>query len=197
MNTSDDQQPTGPDEEPTTLHYERADPSKEPAHPAGQQAAVEGMLTAGGYLPADRPATADHNRRRAAQHLSAEPPAEKLRRQMLAIMEEYERKTIAARALAGDPNPTDADPLEYVKDIAAAYSADAADALDDYLDRLADKLTLDDVRALRLAGEAAQAVTPRVVKAEADRGKKVPRIADEIGLTESRIYQILREQRDQ
>ncbi|MFE9340852.1 hypothetical protein [Streptomyces sp. NPDC007063] len=123
-------------------------------------------------------------------------PADELREKMLAVIREHERKNVAARALAGDPNPTDADPLEYVKDIAAGYTAAAADTLDDYLDRLADELTPTDVRALRMAGEAAQAVTPRVVRAEADRGKKPPQIADELGLTPSRVYAILREQRD-
>ncbi|MFE0877299.1 hypothetical protein ACFW4X_20990 [Streptomyces smyrnaeus] len=143
--------------------------------------------------PEDRPATAAHNRRRAVLSDSQQSSAEKLRADLLDLVIRHERETIAARALAGDPNPTDADPLEWVKDIAAAYTADAADTLD----RLADQLTLDDVRALRIAGEAAQAVTPRVVMAEADRGKKPPRIADELGLTPSRVYAILREQRDQ
>ncbi|MFE0762606.1 hypothetical protein [Streptomyces smyrnaeus] len=147
--------------------------------------------------PEDRPATAAHNRRRAALSDSQQSSAEKLRADLLDLVIRHERETIAARALAGDPNPTDADPLEYVKDIAAAFTADAVDTLDGYLDRLADQLTLDDVRALRVAGEAAQAVTPRVVVAEADRGKKPPRIADELGLTPSRVYAILREQRDQ
>ncbi|MFF7234417.1 hypothetical protein [Streptomyces sioyaensis] len=99
----------------------------------------------------------------------------------------------AVHARTGDPNPTDTDPLDAVRDIAAGYAADGADTRDDYLDRLADELTLDDVRALRIAGEAAVAATPRVIWAESDRGKKPPRIADEIGLTVSRVYQILRE----
>lgn len=47
----------GTEEEPHA-HYERADASKFPAAPAGQQAAIEGMLAAGGYL------AAGHNRDR-------------------------------------------------------------------------------------------------------------------------------------
>ncbi|MGI5353465.1 hypothetical protein ACQEU8_36640 [Streptomyces sp. CA-250714] len=190
MDTND--QPTGPDA------------SEHPATEPEQRAEAERYLAARGLLPEDRPASAAHNRRRyerIAAQLNAEgipvetSPSAQLMARMYALFDEYERKTVAARALAGDPNPTDADPLEYVKDIAAAYSADAADTLDDYLDRLADQLTLDDVRSLRLAGEAAQAVTPRVVMAEADRGMKPARIADELGLTQSRVYQILREER--
>ncbi|MFE7122465.1 hypothetical protein ACFU99_44285 [Streptomyces sp. NPDC057654] len=121
------------------------------------------------------------------------PAAEKLRDEMLALITEHERKTVAERALAGDPNPTDADPLEYAQEIAEHYAQ--VDQRPDYLDRLADELTLDDVRTLRLAGEAAQAVTPRVILAEAARGKQPPQIAQEIGLTPSRVYGILREQR--
>lgn len=64
-----------------------------------------------------------------------------------------------------------------------------------FLARLADELTLEDVRALRVAGEAAVAATSRVIGAEKDRGMKADRIAEEVGLTVSRVYQILREQR--
>lgn len=116
--------------------------------------------------------------------------AEGLRDQMLALMDEYARQTVAARALAGDPNPTDAEPLEYVREIAGHYAQ--RQHRPSYLDQLADELTLDDVRVLRLAGEAAQAVTPAVVVAEAAGGKKAPEIAAEIGLTTSRVYDILR-----
>lgn len=116
-----------------------------------------------------------------------------LREQIVAIMDEHTRQTVAARALAGDPNPTDDDPLEYVYEIAQHY--DQREERPNYLAQLADELTLDDVRALRLAGEAAKAVTPLVVLEESSRGKGVPQIAGEVGLTESRVYAILREQR--
>ncbi|MEU7046055.1 hypothetical protein AB0A77_34065 [Streptomyces varsoviensis] len=121
------------------------------------------------------------------------PAAENLRDKMLALITEHERETIAARALAGDPNPTDADPLEYPHEIAEHYAQ--LDQRPGYLDQLANELSLDDVRTLRLAGEAAQAVTPRVVVAEADRGKHPRQIAAEIGLTDSRVYSILRDHR--
>ncbi|UNZ18884.1 hypothetical protein [Streptomyces sp. 891-h] len=160
MNTSDDQQPDRPDEESTTLHYQRADAGKFPTSVAAQQTA-----------------------------------AEKLRDEMLNLIIQHERETVAARALAGDPNPTDADPLEYVKWIARHFNT--PEGHDFFIGQLADELTLDDVRALRVAGEAAQAVTPSVVRAAAARGQKPARIADELGLTQSRVYQILREQRDQ
>ncbi|KAA6215133.1 hypothetical protein CP973_00240 [Streptomyces albofaciens JCM 4342] len=108
-------------------------------------------------------------------------------------MDQYERESAAARALAGDPNPTDADPLEYVQEIAEHYAQ--RDQRPGYVNQLADELSLDDVRTLRLAGEAAQAATPRVIMREANRGKHPRQIADEIGLTESRVYGIIREER--
>ncbi|MFF8284682.1 hypothetical protein ACF06W_18455 [Streptomyces albus] len=120
--------------------------------------------------------------------------AEKLRQDMLALMDEYARMTAAERVLP------DADPLEGVKRIAGTFGVvqtGGGDTLDDFLDRLADQHSLNDVYALRLAGEVAQAITPRVVRAAHGRGKKVPQIAKEIGITESRVYQILREQRGQ
>ncbi|MFC8925237.1 hypothetical protein ACFT43_05055 [Streptomyces albidoflavus] len=123
----------------------------------------------------------------------ARPALEEFRDEVLGIFEEYERRRVAERALAGDPNPTDADPLEYVYEIARHY--DQREQRPDYVATLADELTLDDVRSLRLAGEAAKAATPFVIVAENDRGMEVPQIASEIGLTESRVYAILREHR--
>ncbi|WND36936.1 hypothetical protein RI578_22780 [Streptomyces sp. BB1-1-1] len=193
------------DDEPTVAHYQRADADKMPTTPAGQQAAVEGMLAARGLTPADRPAVADHNRR-TAQRIAAElnrrgepvtnTPSARLMADMLDLFNKYERERAAERALAGDTNPYDLDPLEQVRNIADDYTrhADQPDALADLLDLLADEvLTLDDIRALRLAGEAAVAATPRAIKAAKDRGMKPPQIAAELGLTPSRVYQVLRE----
>ncbi|MCX5161885.1 hypothetical protein OOK39_21860 [Streptomyces sp. NBC_00264] len=182
------------DDEPSVADYQRADMSKAPTSPAGQAAAIEAALAAGGYLPTDNPPLADHNRRAAARSLDpTEGTVGRFQRQMIELMNTYERERRAEIIAAGGDPDEDRDPLEAVRDIAAGYNADAADTLDDYLDRLADELTLDDVRALRVAGEAAVAATPRVIWAEADRGMKAPRIADEVGLTVSRVYQILRE----
>ncbi|MFH8403750.1 helix-turn-helix domain-containing protein [Streptomyces sp. NPDC018019] len=133
------------------------------------------------------------NRRLSDAEMRRLSDADMLREQILTLIEEHERKTVAARALAGDPNPTDADPLEYVQEIAEHYAQ--RDHRPTYLDQLADELTLDDVRTLRLAGEAAQAVTPRVIMRAAEGGKQPREIAAEIGLTESRVYGVLREER--
>ncbi|MGJ5826739.1 hypothetical protein [Streptomyces ossamyceticus] len=145
--------------------------------------------------PEVRPLSSVEISRRARRHRTAsdQPATEKFRDQLFALITEHERQIVADRALAGDPNPTDADPLAYVYEIAEHYAQ--REQRTSYLAQLADELTLDDVRALRLAGEAAKAATPLVVMAETNRGKDVPQIAEEVGLTESRVYAILREQR--
>ncbi|MCY0959616.1 hypothetical protein [Streptomyces sp. H27-H5] len=145
--------------------------------------------------PGAQPVSSVEISRRVRRHREASdrPATEKFREQLLGLLAEHERQVVAERALAGDPNPTDTDPLEYVYEIAEHYAQ--REQRPDYLARLADELTLDDVRALRLAGEAAKAATPLVIMAETARGKEVPQIADEIGLTESRVYAILRKQR--
>ncbi|MFF5582706.1 helix-turn-helix domain-containing protein [Streptomyces hygroscopicus] len=65
--------------------------------------------------------------------------------------------------------------------------------LDGLLDDYAAEFSLADIRILRVAGEAVAAATPRAIKAARDRGMKPPQIADELGLTPSRVYQVLRE----
>ncbi|MET9954445.1 hypothetical protein ABZ135_23280 [Streptomyces sp. NPDC006339] len=112
--------------------------------------------------------------------------AEKFRQGVIALLAEFEHE----RQEAGEGGT---DPFYEVKAIAAGFeqSQDDEQARQSFLTALAEKLTLDNVRTLRLAGEAAVAATPQVIKAEASH-KKPKRIADEVGLSLSRIYQILR-----
>ncbi|MEU7031380.1 hypothetical protein AB0A60_32390 [Streptomyces sp. NPDC046275] len=113
--------------------------------------------------------------------------AEKFRQGVIALLAEFEQ----ARQEAGDERGTN--PFDEVEAIAAGFeqSEDDEQARQAFLTALAQRLTLDNVRTLRLAGEAAVAATPQVIKAEAGH-KKPKRIADEVGLSLSRIYQILR-----
>ncbi|MEV5673498.1 MULTISPECIES: hypothetical protein [Streptomyces] len=179
MNTND--QPTEPTDEPAVARYRRSDPGKEPTTPAGQAAAVEGMSAAGGYVPAANPETA----------------VGRFQAQLLDIHHQYEQARRAEIIAAGGDPDEDRDPLEHVRWVADEYDQRRDDPaqLTAFLARLADELTLEDVRALRVAGEAAVAATSRVIGAEKDRGMKADRIAEEVGLTVSRVYQILREQR--
>ncbi|QRX90840.1 hypothetical protein [Streptomyces noursei] len=175
--------------------YTRIDPSKQPTTPAGQRAAVEGILAAEGFLPGDKPKAAEHNRRAAArQGLSAGSSVGRFTEQMLGIMAEYEqRRREEIIAAGGDPDE-DRDPFETVRAIADQWATTEADdegraAL---LDDLADQLDTSEVRALRLAAEAAAAITPRLIYADADHGVKAADTAADLGVSESYVYRILR-----
>jgi hypothetical protein len=116
-------------------------------------------------------------------------PADKLRAQTLAAIGQFERETSAAAVEAGR------DPFEHVRHIADEYAAAKGDAeqLADYLDRLGPELTLADVRALRLAAQAAADITPWLIEQAASTGTKAPSIATELGVAESYVYRILRQ----
>lgn len=130
-------------------------------------------------------------------------PTEQLRAAILAELEKWEREHRAEVLAAGGDSTEDGygDPLSrrYLRWLAHQFTQhrDQPDNLRGLLDGLAEDATLDDVRTLRLAGEAAVAATPRVIKDASKRGMKPPQIAAEIGLTERRVQQILREQRAQ
>lgn len=118
--------------------------------------------------------------------------------QLLAEIIQHERDTAARRAAEGDTNPYDLDDLEYVRDLADRYAKRGTDPerITATLDSLTDELDLADVRALRVAAEAAAEITPRLIRLAADvHGMKAPIIAAELGVTESYVYRILREQR--
>ncbi|EFL21883.1 hypothetical protein SSOG_01595 [Streptomyces himastatinicus ATCC 53653] len=121
-------------------------------------------------------------------------PEEQLRAGIFAAVEEYKRAKRAADA-NHDQNTLDLDYVRWIADNYGASREDGSEELTSFLEELANELDLDEVRILRMAGEAAVAVTPRVIEGAAERGMKPPRIADEIGLTPSRVYGILREQR--
>jgi hypothetical protein len=115
-------------------------------------------------------------------------PADKLRAQTLAAIAQFERENRAAVEAGRDP-------FEHVRHIADDYAAAKGDAeqLADYLDRLGPELTLADVRALRLAAQAAADITPWLIEQAASTGTKAPSIATELGVAESYVYRILRQ----
>jgi hypothetical protein len=204
--------PEQPDEqhgdEPTVAHYQRADADKMPTHPAGQQAAVEGMLAAEGWTSGELIRRA--RRAKAAKSgvfgqiadelnrrgVPTDTPAGRLAADMFALFERFEQERRAEiRAAGGNRDEADAQPLDpgYLRWIADEYERNDATSRERLLDLLGDDLDLDDIRILRLAGEAAVAATPRAIKAARGRGMEPPQIAAELGLTPSRIYQVLRD----
>ncbi|MGP3975997.1 hypothetical protein ACTWQF_18760 [Streptomyces sp. 8N114] len=165
---SSNDRPTGADGEPAAMHNGGADVSKSPTSPGGEAAAIVSSV-------------------------------ERFRAQMMKAVEEFDRARRAELIAAGGDSENGPDPLGYVRWIADRYDQRRDDCKETaaFLDGFAHELDLDDVRALRIAGEVAQAVTPRVVEDAAIRGMKPDRIAAAIGLTPSRVYGLLREQRQQ
>ncbi|MEV0444776.1 hypothetical protein AB0I84_04755 [Streptomyces spectabilis] len=203
---SNDQPPRDDEQDvkPTVAEYTRADASKLPQTPAGQLAAVEGVAAAAGLLPADNPKLAAHNRKmlhRKFGTVDESTPGGRFQALMLAAMEEHERQTAAARAAQGDTNPYDLPPYAEVHDLAQFYDEARTDtehpnALDRFLDNLADDLDLADVRALRTAAAAAADAMGRIALAAREQGKSPDTIAAKTGYTASRIAQFIRQERE-
>ncbi|MFD7994534.1 hypothetical protein [Streptomyces mexicanus] len=140
---------------------------------------------------------APYHERRAAILADTSTSSARLRAAILAQFEEFERER-RTEILAAGGNPDDRDPFEAVRAIADnwADTAEDPDRRTALLDDLAANLRLREIRALRLAAEAAAAVTPRMIVEEADAGVRPAAIADKLGVTESYVYRVLREQRD-
>ncbi|MFJ9892705.1 hypothetical protein ACIQPR_05165 [Streptomyces sp. NPDC091280] len=184
-----------PDDEQSATEYQRADQTKFPTSPAGQQASVEGMAAAEGmeevrsWTPGDL--------RRAMKKPGPLEPTPALRRytaQFLALTAQFEQDRRAEIAAAGGDPDEDRNPFEYVHAIADEWadSEKDPDRRAALLDDLADRLDTSEVRALRLAAEAAAAITPRLIYADADQGVSPAITADDLGMTESYVYRILR-----
>ncbi|MFE1332072.1 hypothetical protein [Streptomyces microflavus] len=187
------------DAEPTAAEYTRADASKFPTGPAGQEAAVEGTAAAQGRtLPKGgtfERIAADLNRR----GVPRDTPAGALVTDMMNLFNKYESERAAERARRGDTNPYDLAPYQDVHGLADQYDAARASddprALDQFLDDLAADFYLEDVRALREANAAVQAAMGRIALAAREKGMSPDRIAAETGYTASRIAQFLREEK--
>ncbi|PJN40497.1 hypothetical protein CG747_12560 [Streptomyces sp. CB02959] len=142
-------------------------------------------------------ALAKHNRRATArQGLQPTPATQRFTEAMLAIFNEFEHNRRAEIIAAGGDPADDRDPLEYVRVIAEQYERHQdPQERQAFINSVADDLDLDDVRALRVAGEAAVAATPELIMRNVGRGMKPPQIAEEIGLTPSRVYDLIRKER--
>ncbi|MFF3886587.1 hypothetical protein [Streptomyces sp. NPDC001914] len=180
--------------------YTRADASKFPTTPAGQEAAVEGTAAAHGYTLRRRGTferIADDLNRRGVPTNTA---AGALFTQMVTLFNEFERETAAERAREGDTNPYDLDPFADVHDLAEQYDQARANTsepadLERFLDNLAEDFDLADVKALRTAAAAVAEAMGRIALAARKDGMSPDRIANETGYTASRIAQFLREEK--
>lgn len=138
----------------------------------------------------------EHTPRRDA--MPEQTPAERLRADLLASVERFEHDRRAERIAAGADPDEDRDPLEFVRTLAQDYEQcrDDATARAHHLDRIARQLYPEDVRALRIAAEAVKKATPLIIRIAADENDMTPaQIAEDLGMTESYVYRILREHR--
>lgn len=122
---------------------------------------------------------------------------DRLQAALLAEFERFERERRAEIiARGGNPDEDDRDPFEHVRVIADQWAdtTDDPDARGAFLDRLAEQLDTSEVRALRLAAEAAAAITPRLIQADHLAGVRAADTADDLGVTESYVYRVRREQ---
>ncbi|MGE9695931.1 hypothetical protein [Streptomyces sp. CH6] len=119
--------------------------------------------------------------------------SEELTARVLEVFTAWERERIAE----GTPAPSDRRPYAEVHELAHDYAQVRDDpmAREDYLDYLSAVLTPADLRALRLAAEAAVAVTPRVIFDQAAQNKDPRKIAEALGLSSARVYDLLRTER--
>ncbi|WP_328678433.1 hypothetical protein [Streptomyces sp. NBC_00343] len=122
-------------------------------------------------------------------------PLDRFRTDLLDAFATFERDRRADLIAAGDDRVSEDDPLDYVRALTTNYETSREDpgALRMFLDTLARQLSLDEARALRVAGEAAVAATPRLIREANGHGMKAADIADELGVTESYVYRKLRE----
>ncbi|WIC89768.1 serine homologous recombinase [Streptomyces phage SoJo] len=188
------------DDEPTVAEYERADASKFPTHPAGQEAAVEGTAAAHGYAIRRRSTFERIADDLNSRGVPTDTAAGALVTDMMNLFNKYERETAAARAAQGDTNPYDLAPYQDVHDLAEQYEQARANTskpadLERFLDNLAEDLDLEDVRALRTAAAAVADAMGRIALAAREKGMSPDRIAAESGYTASRITQFIREEK--
>ncbi|MEU7340560.1 helix-turn-helix domain-containing protein [Streptomyces sp. NPDC007074] len=125
-------------------------------------------------------------------------PVERFSARLKEAQEEFERERRAEILAAVNKAEQDRDPLEYVRALAGGYEERRGDSFERvrYLDSIARELTPADLRALRVAAEAVKKITPLVIRIAADEEGMTPaQIADDLGMTESYVYRVLRDHR--
>ena len=204
---SNEQPPRDDDrgDEPSAAEYRRADPSKFPMHPAGQQAAVEGMAAAKGWTSGEiiRAVRAEPTLAEFREHLAdavRQTPEFQagILRAVVDLVDNYTADH-TGRAPAGT-DPDDPTPLsrDYLVHIARAHhnaSKTGGAALDGLLDQITHDLDLADVRIMRGAWAAITEAMPRIAYVARNQGKSPDEIAQATGYTSSRVAQLIRQEK--
>ncbi|MEV8317998.1 hypothetical protein AB0Q95_27890 [Streptomyces sp. NPDC059900] len=182
------EQPDEQGDEPTVAHYTRADASKFPTTPAGQEASIEGMVAAMGGTEATR----IHNRRMLAQQ-RAQEEAEgtamgRFQRHLLAEFERFEAEREAERRQYEAAQGTALDMLA-----AAFRRARSTEERHDLAEQVGSSLPLAEAGVIRRVAKALEAAMPGVVVDARVDGWTAKEIAAELDLTPSYVYRMLRE----
>ncbi|MFF5495752.1 hypothetical protein [Streptomyces aquilus] len=183
---TDEQHPDEQPDEPRVAEYRRADPSKMPTTPLGQEASIEGMAAAMGATEA----THIHNRRRLEQLRRApeETAAGRFQAQLLALMDEYAEQREADRRQWEAAEGTALDTLAegFRKATSTAKRHDLAE-------QVGSSLPIAEAGVIRRAAKALEAAMPGVVVDARVDGWTAKEIAAELDLTPSYVYRMLRD----
>ncbi|WP_329148787.1 helix-turn-helix domain-containing protein [Streptomyces sp. NBC_01456] len=175
-------------DEPTTAHYTRADASKFPTTPAGQQASIEGMVAAMGGTEATR----IHNRRmlaeRRAQEQTEGTAMGRFQAHLLAELTRYEEEREAERRQYEAAEGTALDLLAegFRKARSTAERHDLAE-------QVGSSLPLAEAGVIRRVAKALEASMSGVVVDARVDGWTAKEIAAELDLTPSYVYRMLRD----
>ncbi|MGY0025224.1 hypothetical protein ACVHNB_40480 [Streptomyces sp. YJ-C3] len=199
--------------EPTVAEYTRADASKFPTTPAGQEAAVEGMAAAKGWTSGEIS--------RAVRAARAEPPLAEFREHLVEAVEQVpalQAGMLRAVVDLVDNYTADRAGRPRGESAAADGSADVlsraalvnlardhrtvmrpdvgGQAYDDLIEEIADTFTLSDVRIMRGAWTAVTEAMPRIAYVARQGGKSPDEIAQATGYTSSRVAQFIRQEKE-
>jgi len=182
------EQPDEQGDEPTVAHYTRADASKFPTTPAGQQASIEGMVAAMGGTEATR----IHNRRmlarRRAQEQTEGTAMGRFQAQLLAELNRYEEERDAERRQWEAAEGTALDMLA-----AGFREARSTAERHDLAEQVGSSLPLAEAGVIRRVAKALEASMSGVVVDARVDGWTAKEIAAELDLTPSYVYRMLRD----
>lgn len=207
------EQPHGDDEqdvEPTVAEYTRADASKFPTAPAGQEAAAEGMAAAEGWTSgqisrAVRAARTEPTLAEFREHLvegaqQVHALQAGILRAVVDLVDNYTADRAGRPRAAADGSAdvlSRAALVNLARDHRTVMRPDVGgQAYDDLIEEVADTFTLSDVRIMRGAWTAITEAMPRIAYVARKGGKSPDEIAQATGYTSSRVAQFIRQEKE-